>query len=177
VETKDRSEYFRQWQRDNKEKVAAATKRWRDRRAATDPAAVERDKEKARQKARKWYRENYEQARAYGRKYYHEVGKSKRTPRSRWIAKIRQKYGLTPEQYSDLLEKTGGKCAVCNKPFGNKGPFIDHCHHTNFVRGFLCNNCNTAEGMLGTPEIAFRMYEYMNSNHIFYPKGQSLTDV
>jgi len=26
---------------------------------------------------------------------------------------------------------------------------IDHCHSTNKVRGVLCNNCNTALGLVG----------------------------
>lgn len=57
-------------------------------------------------------------------------------------------YGLTPEQYEALLERQGGKCAICDTETpGGKGSWhVDHDHETKKVRGLLCHNCNIALG-------------------------------
>jgi hypothetical protein len=52
-------------------------------------------------------------------------------------------YGLTPEAYDSLLEKQGGKCAICKQ---EKPLCVDHCHATGRVRGLLCRACNFAVG-------------------------------
>lgn len=56
-------------------------------------------------------------------------------------------YGLTPEQYLDMLEEQQGKCAICNEvPTTKRGLAVDHDHATGKVRGLLCTGCNTALG-------------------------------
>lgn len=54
---------------------------------------------------------------------------------------IKQLYGLTIEQYNDMLEGQDSKCAICEKPF-TKTPHVDHSHITGKVRGLLCRGCN-----------------------------------
>lgn len=57
-------------------------------------------------------------------------------------------YGITEEQYVNLLKKQNGKCAVCRTKLKNKRqPSIDHNHTTKKIRGILCNNCNTLLGL------------------------------
>lgn len=63
------------------------------------------------------------------------------------------KYGITIEQYEQMVKDQGGVCAVCLKP-----PFrafdVDHDHACcpgnescgQCVRGLLCFNCNSALG-------------------------------
>lgn len=53
-----------------------------------------------------------------------------------------KKYGITSEQYRDLLAQCGGKCMICRRQ-PDKTIDIDHCHKTGRVRGLLCNGCNT----------------------------------
>jgi len=54
---------------------------------------------------------------------------------------------MYPLEISDklaLLESQGHLCAIC----GSKERLcIDHDHETGFVRGALCNACNTGLGM------------------------------
>jgi hypothetical protein len=78
--------------------------------------------------------------------------------RRAWVKKARRKmdfsyrYGLTVDQYDDLLAKQGHTCAICRttKPLGRWGRFVvDHDHDTGKVRGLLCNSCNVALGRLG----------------------------
>lgn len=64
---------------------------------------------------------------------------------------LKKCYGITIEQYQLILESQDLKCAVCNKEhqeLEKKRLVVDHCHTTNKVRGLLCNNCNTALGLL-----------------------------
>ena len=57
------------------------------------------------------------------------------------------RFGITREQYDEILEAQGGVCAIC-KEVCNSGRrlAVDHDHETGEVRGLLCGNCNTAIG-------------------------------
>lgn len=61
---------------------------------------------------------------------------------------VRRKYGVTPEQYNELLDKQSGKCVICGYAFGQrKGDIqVDHCHDSGKVRGLLCDKCNRGLG-------------------------------
>lgn len=67
------------------------------------------------------------------------------------------KYGMTVEQYEDMLANQGGVCAICGQDeplaHGRTGRkfrlSVDHCHATGNVRGLLCQKCNRAVGLLG----------------------------
>jgi len=59
-------------------------------------------------------------------------------------------YGITREQYNEMIIKQDYLCAICGKhqSESHKGLHTDHCHETKKVRGLLCNSCNLAIGML-----------------------------
>ena len=63
-----------------------------------------------------------------------------------------RRYGITLEEYTELLDKQGGVCAICKNPetLSIKGKTvnlsIDHCHETGLVRGLLCRSCNVGLG-------------------------------
>ena len=59
-----------------------------------------------------------------------------------------KKYGLSREQFFTMLENQDYKCANKHCRSGNKDLAIDHCHNSLEVRGILCDNCNTALGLL-----------------------------
>ena len=61
---------------------------------------------------------------------------------------LKRNYGITPEQYDEILKSQDYKCAICryDKP-GGRGRFhVDHDHETGQVRGLLCHSCNTSLG-------------------------------
>jgi len=62
----------------------------------------------------------------------------------------RRTYRLSVEEYSALLTKQGGKCAICGCTESRDGSrfAVDHCHDTGKVRGLLCRPCNSAIGFL-----------------------------
>ncbi len=80
--------------------------------------------------------------------------------KSRWTT-IKRKYGVTKEQYYDLLAKQKGRCAICNRTDAGheNGPDslrIDHCHLTGKIRGLLCHSCNIGIGNLKDNSLLLR---------------------
>lgn len=63
-------------------------------------------------------------------------------------------FGLSAEQYKELLNKQNGVCAICNGKANHRRMkhtelCIDHCHETGAVRGLLCSRCNLGIGNFG----------------------------
>ena len=72
---------------------------------------------------------------------------------------MRTKFKLTEDQYDDLMKNEN--CEICNVKLTKK--CIDHCHSTEKIRGVLCNNCNTALGLVGdNVNTLSRMIDYLN---------------
>jgi len=72
---------------------------------------------------------------------------------SRRLADAQRKYGLSEEQYRDLLNWSDGRCYICDELPEEINHAIDHDHLTGFVRGLLCRRCNTFLGLVGdSPE-------------------------
>jgi recombination endonuclease VII len=76
-----------------------------------------------------------------------------KNPRTEYKLKrlLREKYGLTLEQFNKMVEDQNGLCAICGSPETakhNRGKgkvrrlSIDHNHVTEKIRGLLCSNCN-----------------------------------
>jgi hypothetical protein len=58
-----------------------------------------------------------------------------------------KKYGITLEQYNQKLVENNNSCEICKKPF-TETPAIDHDHTTGQFRSLLCDNDNTALGLM-----------------------------
>ena len=54
------------------------------------------------------------------------------------------RYGITSQDYDQILNKQNKSCAICKEP--NLKLFVDHCHKNKNVRGLLCHNCNILLG-------------------------------
>ncbi len=69
---------------------------------------------------------------------------SKRTTR------IKQRYGVTKEQYDQFVLNNPYNCGICgstNWKTKKNEPVVDHCHKTGIMRGLLCGPCNSGLGM------------------------------
>ena len=93
------------------------------------------------------------------KKCYLEIQKTKRVPGEKRAYNLQYSYGMTVEEYDDLILSQNGCCAICGSddPKGRKSGrggganrmCIDHCHDTGKVRGLLCHACNRALGNFG----------------------------
>jgi hypothetical protein len=71
------------------------------------------------------------------------------------------RYGLTVNQYEELLTRSRG---LCETGCGKIATDIDHCHQTKVVRGLLCNPCNQALGYLqDSPAKVSGLFSYINT--------------
>ena len=80
---------------------------------------------------------------------------------------LRRKYDISLEEYDQMVELQGDKCALCpaTKPGGkhnNANWCVDHDHVTGKVRELLCNDCNMVLGIIkDSPEHLGRMITYI----------------
>ena len=62
--------------------------------------------------------------------------------------RLMRKFGITLEQYNQMLAEQGGTCAICHAVPGLRRLAVDHDHATGTIRGLLCSECNKALGLL-----------------------------
>jgi len=80
------------------------------------------------------------------------------------FAMLKYRYGITTQEYADLLVKQHGGCAICgdNNAKGDK-LVVDHDHETGIVRGLLCIKCNVFVGKLSKNiHLLDKMLDYAN---------------
>uniref|UniRef100_UPI00403FE523 endonuclease VII domain-containing protein n=1 Tax=Streptomyces sp. SS7 TaxID=3108485 RepID=UPI00403FE523 len=105
------------------------------------------------------------------RKYCPECSKKLRHSSDRvnpskaiYTAHIKRAYGITAREYEAMLERQGGRCAICAIPSesSKRRLAVDHCHRTGRVRGLLCGLCNTAIGKLkDDPVLLLKAVSYL----------------
>ena len=81
---------------------------------------------------------------------------------------LKAKYGITLEQYNQMLGDQNGVCAICKKPETKRLAgktqtlAVDHCHKTGNIRGLLCSKCNLGIGnLMDNPEIILAAASYI----------------
>ena len=80
--------------------------------------------------------------------------------------KLKRKYGITHDDYLDMLEDQNGCCLGCgasaeDQPYGVLD--VDHNHKTEKVRGLLCNPCNRLLGLSGdSSKVLLSLVSYLN---------------
>lgn len=93
-------------------------------------------------------------------------GKESQRRRSRKY-ELKRHYGLTLEDYSSMLAKQNGGCAICDrKEMPKLGNFhVDHDHQNGKFRGLLCIQCNVALGMVeDDPARIAKVLQYLEYN-------------
>lgn len=83
------------------------------------------------------------------------------------------RYGITSEQYNEMLSLQNGLCALCKQKEyvrstdgtgSSKRLAVDHDHNTGKIRGLLCHSCNVALGQYEKWKDKFPMFEeYINA--------------
>ncbi len=85
--------------------------------------------------------------------------------------KLRRFYGITPDEYDEMLFQQDDKCPICKQEFVREPknnplyPHLDHEHDSGWVRGILCNRCNFAIGLFEEDIVRIQeSVEYLISN-------------
>lgn len=91
---------------------------------------------------KEWLEKNPEKSIEYSKKYNDKTTEKRRQYQRKHL------YGLTHEQFEEMLKEQDNKCALCSKSFNEAKVFVDHCHSVGNVRGLLCPSCNTALGLI-----------------------------
>lgn len=100
------------------------------------------------------YRKNKQKYVDSNRRRYHENPDKEK-------ARARQKnYGLSQEQYEQMLKDQDRCCVICAVSFEERTPCVDHDHETEEVRGLLCSPCNRLLGVFEGPT-GTKMAEYL----------------
>lgn len=98
------------------------------------------------EKSRKWREDNKDRVLEDGKKYSRmrkdknpELERKRRREYS-----LKRKYGITLDQYEELLLRQNNSCAICDRDAGEfkTNLAVDHDHKTGRIRGLLCTNCN-----------------------------------
>lgn len=93
--------------------------------------------------------------------------------------RLREKYGITPEEREAISEFQGGACAICKEPPPEgKVLCVDHDHsHCGgprkgcryCVRGLLCNTCNRwMDKVAEHPELGASVQAYLDDPPAFH---------
>lgn len=96
-----------------------------------------------------------------GRKAYYDY-KNKHNSEAKMGHFRMSRYGISHQQYTEMLLAQKGLCAICNLPETavHHGRVItlsvDHDHATGEIRGLLCRDCNHAIGKLKDSPVNLR---------------------
>jgi hypothetical protein len=91
-------------------------------------------------------------------------------------------YGITGEQYAEMLKLSGGVCWICGRPPRRRRLSVDHDHRIgkgkpNSVRGLLCFKCNLGLQRFGdNPDHLRRAADYLERKLAFLQKGSDDKD-
>jgi len=79
------------------------------------------------------------------------------------VSKLRYSFGLSEEEYRDLLDSCSGCCEICRESLG--APHVDHDHKTGKIRGLLCQSCNMGLGHFkDNTNFLLYAYNYLKEN-------------
>jgi Recombination endonuclease VII len=122
------------------------------------------------ERVRAWQRANHQR---YLRKQAEYRASMARNYRSEHL---KRKFGLTLDEYDQLLEAQGGGCAICGAKPGKISLHVDHDHETGEIRGLLCFRCNGGLGQF--KELAARLLraaDYVTGDASLLPDERALT--
>lgn len=102
-----------------------------------------KNKEKLKNKARNWQKNNYEKCSLRARE-----------------SLLKKHYGIDLSEYNEIYNKQNGKCKICGKWCSKL--YIDHDHIYGNIRDLLCRRCNLVIGQVHEDvNIIFSMKLYL----------------
>lgn len=113
--------------------------------------------ERNKAKAKEWREANKDRLRAYMAEWRETHREHMREKAAAWRAAnpkrwrprvLLRKYGLTTDDFRDLLVGQAGRCLICHH-VPSEDLVVDHNHATGRVRGLLCQKCNRMLGHVG----------------------------
>lgn len=150
----------------NKERKLEYQRKWRAKQRA-DPDLLAKAREYQRTYLLAWKAkpENRAKMRKASLACYYR-NRAANCEASHW-RNVKRRYGITKEQYEQIIAVQGGGCALCGvsqQPSG-KRLSIDHCHNSTVVRGVLCEPCNVLLGSVeAKPGWIAQAQEYLLKN-------------
>ena len=82
--------------------------------------------------------------------------------------KLKQRYGITSQDWDKIFEKQKGRCAICSKHQSELdiSLCVDHSHKTGKVRGLLCAGCNAKLATVEDKQFCEIAQGYLNNGGI-----------
>lgn len=100
-----------------------------------------------------------EKVRAASRERYRN-----RTPEERIAYSRLSRFGITQEQFNEILAEQSNRCAICETDKPTKW-HLDHDHKTGRTRGILCHRCNVTLGFVEDDiYLLYAMVEYLTES-------------
>ena len=136
-----------------KKKQAADFKKW------WESGGKEKARERKGSETWEQYQGRLEADRKRRREYMKKFNASEAGQRARTARSIKERCGLTIDEYDEAYDKQEGKCKICGvhgERHGRGRLVVDHCHLSNRFRALLCGPCNSALGLFQESEDIMR---------------------
>jgi len=139
--------------------VACITQRTKDR----DPEVYKRYIKS--EKGQKWLKEFRRSETWHGVQNRYHRKRYSYNPEWYQSRNLKKNYGISLEEYQDMLKQQDGVCYICKEEPGQRNLAVDHNHETGDNRKLLCNKCNTALGLLNEDTYIMKsMIDYVEAH-------------
>lgn len=129
------------------------------------PRNIERERELNRARNRAYYHRNIERMRKRSLKFAKDNPENVRERQRR--SRFKNRYGITIEQFNEMLKQQQENCALCGSPLNLITPqatHVDHCHTSGKVRGLLHKACNLMIGWAAdNPKLLLQGAQYVQA--------------
>lgn len=154
-QTNDSKIRMKKWRENNKERNRKNNTEW-----------SRKNRVKIRERRKELYKQDptiNERSREYKRSH----------PEMRRRKGLKVNFGITLEEYNEMLIKQMGVCKICLKPETSidgrnkrvKALAVDHDHITGKIRGLLCYSCNIGIGFLkDSSDLLKKAAEYLEEH-------------
>ena len=147
---------IKKWRLEHKEHRQKYSKKYR-----------EENKEKIKKLQRNWYLKHREESIKRNKEWI------KLHPDKKRNNDLKSLFGITLDQYKEMLKEQNGVCAICgkketeidNRTNKKRNLAVDHDHKSEKIRGLLCGKCNKMLGLVNDNiNILLSAINYLNKD-------------